>query len=166
MTDRYCQIASHTWLFTSHGTVIFVDTTSGELRHGPLETNPPNVVLVREGERARLRFVGSTGPQEITCQLEYSAIVGSERQRSSETAATVGSEFTYVPTNGEEFGLTEHGQFLSAEPGGRMTSRAPRAKLGKVFIFEPRRLARLPKGSDGCRSTAPLFELTMMVFSL
>jgi Methyltransferase domain len=121
VTDSYCQIPSHTWLFTSHGTVVFVDLTSGELRHGPLEANPPNVVLAREGERARLRFVGTDGPREIECRSEYSAIVGSERQRSSATAARAGSEFTYVATNGDEFGLTEHGQFLCAESDGRMT---------------------------------------------
>jgi cephalosporin hydroxylase len=134
MTDPYCQIASHTWLFTSHGTVIFVDTTSGELRHGPL-SNPPNVVLVREGERARLKFVGTDGPQEIACGLEYSAIVRSNSQRSSETAATVGSEFTYVPTNGEEFGLTEHGRFLSAEPGGRITLSRTTCQAWESFFL-------------------------------
>jgi hypothetical protein len=126
MAVPFGHIASHAWLFTSHGTVIFVDNMSGELRHGPLQASPPNVLLVREGERARLSFVGTHGPREIACGSEYSASVGSERQRSSnETAATVGSELTYVPIDGEEFGLTEHGRFLCAEPDGRMTlSRA------------------------------------------
>jgi len=50
-----------TLLLTSHGTVVFVDTTSGELRHGPLVGSPSNVVLVREGEQARIRFVGADG---------------------------------------------------------------------------------------------------------
>jgi hypothetical protein len=40
MDVSYEQIALRTRLFTSHGTVIFADPASGELRHGPLALNP------------------------------------------------------------------------------------------------------------------------------
>ena len=114
------QIGSCTRLFTSHGTVMFIDTLSGELRHGPLESSPSNVVLVREGERARLKFVGIEDQQDVACLPEYSAIVSSEKVRRQAAIAT-GSVFTYVPGAGEEFGLTQGGQFLSAESDGRIT---------------------------------------------
>jgi len=116
----YEQIGSNKSLFTSHGTVMFVDAASGELRHGRLEHRLPNVLLVCEGEQVRLKWVDTDNHQDIACLSKYSAVVGSEKVR--ETAADItGSVFTYVRTTGKEFGLTQNGLFLSAEPDGRIT---------------------------------------------
>jgi FkbM family methyltransferase len=108
-------------LFTAHGTVMFVDQASGELRHGRLEGSPDNVVLTECGEAARIRLLGADGYQDIECLSEYSAVVGSARIGSDFS----GSVFTVAPAGGAEFGLTRGAHFLSAEPDGRVTlSRA------------------------------------------
>jgi hypothetical protein len=100
---------------------MFVDTLSGELRHGPLEGSSSNVALAREGERARLRFVGTGDQRDIACLPEYSAVLDSEKVGRHKAAIARGTVFTYVPGAGEEFGLTQGGQFLSAERDGRIT---------------------------------------------
>jgi predicted O-methyltransferase YrrM len=131
------QISLCTRLFTSHGTVVFVDTVSGGLRHGPLAGSPSNVVLVREGERARLRFIGADQQHDIACTPDYSAVVGSKNLsrnlRNNKGAMNTGSVFAYVQKSGEEFGLTERGQFLSADVDGRITLSRPVCKAWERF---------------------------------
>jgi hypothetical protein len=117
MDVSYQQTGSGTQLFTSHGTVIFVDPASGELRHGPPAGSPSNVVLVREGEQARIRFVDANGQQDIVFLPEYSAVIGSDKA----AAITFGSVFSCAIVLGKEFGLNECGKFLCAEPDGRIT---------------------------------------------
>jgi hypothetical protein len=119
------QIVAVTRLFTAHGTVMFVNLPSGELRHGPLAGSPPNVILVREGEQARLRFVGKEGQQDIACFPEYSVILESTNFQKDTTTAASGTVFSYVPAGDQRFSLSERGQFLTAELDGRITlSRA------------------------------------------
>jgi FkbM family methyltransferase len=118
-------------LFTSHGTVMFVDRATGELRHGLLEHSPPNVLLVCEEEWARLRLIDVASQHDIACLSKYSAVVGSEKARDNGTIT--GSSFSCVPTSGKEFGLTQNGLFLSAEPDGRIALRAPHLKAWEMF---------------------------------
>ena len=69
---------------------MFVDTNSGELRHGLPEFSPVNVVVVCEGELARIRFVGGEEAGDIACLPEYSAVIGSEKYKTynNEVAST------------------------------------------------------------------------------
>jgi FkbM family methyltransferase len=115
------QMGSGEQAFTSHGTVMFVDAASGELRHGSFETSPSNVALSRQGGTARIRFIGAGSEQNIACLPEYSAIVGSVRMRNTEVTAATSNVFTFVPAAGKEFGLRDGGRYLSAEPDGRIT---------------------------------------------
>jgi hypothetical protein len=71
--DAYDQQVGPGMRFTSHGTVLFVDTVSGEPRHGPLVVSPANVIVVRE-EKQALRFIGAGGQQDIVFLPEYSAV--------------------------------------------------------------------------------------------
>lgn len=115
------QIVSSLRLFTSHGTVVFVDEVSGELRHGPLADSPSNVILVREGVQARIRFVGVDGCRDIMLPPEYSTGIDPDKARTNEGATTACSVFSLITTVGKKFGLIERGKFLCAEPDGRIT---------------------------------------------
>ena len=106
-------------VFTSHGTVMFVDTRSGELRHGPLEISPPNVALVHEGQHARLTFVRPEAQDDIACLRDYSGVINSEKLK--EHNDTPGSVFRFVSTPTEEFALTDGSRFVCAENDGRVT---------------------------------------------
>ncbi len=124
MADNDSQVSSRSRFFTSQGTVMFVDPISGELRHGPPEGCPSNVVLVRDGERAKLTFVNAGCQEDIVCWSEYSAAVGSEKAQKHRSQIT-GTVFTYIPTANEEFGLAERGKILCAERDGRITLSRP-----------------------------------------
>jgi hypothetical protein len=119
-------------LLTFHGTVVFVDTTSGELRHGPVTASPSNVVLVRDGEQVRIKFVGPGGQQDIVCLPDYSAVVGSPKAGTNDTAITP-TVFSCVGAASEDFGLTAHGKFLSAERDGRLTLSRPHCRAWEKF---------------------------------
>ncbi len=126
------QIGSNNRIFTSHGTIMFVDTASGELRHGLLERSPSNVIFVPEGEQARIKFCGVDSPQDIAFLPEYSAVVGSEKAATH----TKSSVFFLVTTIGKEFALTERGKFLCAEPDGRITLSRSECKLWERFYTD------------------------------
>ncbi len=123
---------SGTRLFTFHGTVAFVDTASGELRHGPVMVSPSNVLLVRDGEQVRIKFIGPEGQQDIVCLPEYSAAVGSGKVRTNDTAITP-TVFSCVATTGDDFGLTAHSKFLSAVSDGRFILSVPHCLAWEKF---------------------------------
>lgn len=111
-------------VFTSHGTVLFVDEASGELRHGMPQNCPANVRLFSQGEEWQLRFVNSRSEKEIECLPAYSAIIDSPRIISDARANRAGTAFVRIDTfshwSGEKFGLKAADQFLRALPGGEV----------------------------------------------
>ena len=116
------EIGSSDIVYTSHGTVLFVDGASGELRHGSPETSPFNVALAFDGEHVRVCFYDGTSERTIACQPDCSARVDSGTlQANEETTAIASSLFTRLPIGGREFGLTAQGKFLCAEPAGQIT---------------------------------------------
>ena len=122
-------------LFTSHITVVFVDTVSGELRHGPLDGSPPNVFLVRNGDVAQLQYVDRNGKRtDIVCLPEYSAILGSETVRQNNNMFA-GSTFSFVPISRGTFALSDGGQFLCAEYDGRITKSRSVCREWETFHF-------------------------------
>ena len=128
------EIGSSAQVYTSQGTVLFVDGASGELRHGSPETSPFNVALALDGEHVRICFYDGTSERTIACQPDCSARVDSGTvQANEETAGIASSLFTRLPTGGREFGLAAQGKFLCAEPAGQITlSRSECSDWGEI----------------------------------
>lgn len=104
---------------TAHGTILFVVPESGELRHGRAEEIPSNVLMVLDGDVARLNYLIGTERREIVCLPEFSAVVGSDLATRRQ-APRAGTTFTRITGNDRGFGLQCGGLFLSAEPDGRL----------------------------------------------
>lgn len=123
MSNRILGMGVGERLFTGHGTAVFVDPISGELRHSALEGSPNNVSLLVDGDMAR--FVFAADPSEkgvdVLCLPECSGVVGSQKLLFAQTIAAGGRVFAVVPTDSHEFGLSSEGRFLSAEADGRIT---------------------------------------------
>ena len=126
------QMDSATRLLSFRDTVAFVDTDSGELRHGPAMGSPSNVVLIRDGELMRIKFNGAEGQQDIEFLPDYSAVVGSPKARTKDTLVST-TAFSIVATAPGEFGLTADGKFLCSEPDGRITLSRPHCNAWERF---------------------------------
>jgi FkbM family methyltransferase len=120
-------------VFTHHGTVLYIDNMSGELRHGLPQNSPSNVILVREGPCAQIRFVGTEGQKNIAFLPEFAAVVGSEKLRNDEAGIAAHTVLAWVSSYGKAFGLTKDGQFLSALPSGSLKFNAPHFKDWERF---------------------------------
>jgi hypothetical protein len=57
-------------LFTTHGTVLYVDPSSGNLRHRRLEESPTNAGLVTDGARGRLMYSVAGSVRPILCSAD------------------------------------------------------------------------------------------------
>jgi len=123
-------------VFTSHGTSVFVDTSSGEVRHAALENSPNNTVLVRLGSQAYLRFVDSGIEKEIIHLSDYSAVIGSDRLSGFEILDFIsGNMFNAINITDREFGLEQNGKFLCAELDGRITLSRSACEIWERFHF-------------------------------
>jgi len=123
-------------VFTSHGTSVFVDTSSGEVRHGAFERSPNNTVLVQLGSESYLRFVDSGNDKEIVHLSEYSAIVGSSKLSNYDVLNFIsGNTFKKINITDREFGLEQNGTFLCAEPDGRITLSRSTCEIWERFHF-------------------------------
>jgi FkbM family methyltransferase len=123
-------------IFTSHGTTLFVDTSSGELRHGLLEHSPNNVLLTQDGEFAHICFIDGEGKMDILHLSEYSAVVDSKRIDVLDVLNLIPSNtlsFVELPRN--KFGFVQNGIFLSARSDGRITLSAPLCRGWENFHF-------------------------------
>jgi hypothetical protein len=150
MAGNHLHMRSGKQLFTSHGTMIFVDTVSGELRHGPTVGSPCNVVLEREGDLARVRFSDADGRREFVFQPECSYLVSSDNVLANEATVAAHTLFTCAVTGESEFGLTAGGKFLCAEPDGRIT--LSRSLCGTWERFHTRAEASASSGLVANRS--------------
>jgi len=57
---------------TGHGTVVYVDPSTGELRHGSPLTSPPNAKLLRGNSLCRLVRAIELYSQPIICLNDHS----------------------------------------------------------------------------------------------
>jgi glycosyltransferase involved in cell wall biosynthesis len=118
-------------LFTFHGTVVYVDPSSGLLRHGPPETSPPNIVLTAQAKDDRVvrsaRLVARDGSVEtqVSCSPAECRAFPNE---SSSAALDV------IPLERGLFGLRCEGLFLCAEPGGALTLSREVCSIWEAFI--------------------------------
>jgi len=131
-------VSPPTRIFTTWGTVLYVDPASGELRHGPIDGSPENAFFLPdprpEGSRPRgclaLGF-GDTA-QLIACRAERSRTLGESDEKDQAAAAT---RLTVVELERGLVGLQANGAFLSAEPDGRITLSKSWCSLWEFFLL-------------------------------
>src|SRR5258708_1481169 len=59
-------------IFTIHRTVLYVDPATGELRHGPHATSPPNARLHCEGSQGRIVYTTDGRERPVACSADRS----------------------------------------------------------------------------------------------
>ena len=111
-------------LGTAFGTIVYLDETAGELRHGAIATSPANAVLATDrgpsaaAARGALCHLANGSPRPIACSAEGS-------WSTSGAAAPDGSlrlaEFAIGPLDGGLASLAAEGLYLCAEADGRVT---------------------------------------------
>jgi len=122
-------------IVTSHGTVLFVDPASGELRHGPPDRSPVNARLISDGSHGRIvhEVAGSLLP--VSCGATSSRAIDAIKDADAAAHPTV---FAVVSMDPPRIGLKAEGLFLCAERDGRVTlSRPECAALESFVISEP-----------------------------
>lgn len=116
------QTGSPERVFTSHGTTLFVDILSGELRHGHFEHCPSNVVLIREGPLAHLKFSDKTSLRQLVYLVSFSSTTDSSKlELSGNNLPFRNDALSISALDNNEFALCQDNMFLCAEPDGRIT---------------------------------------------
>lgn len=116
------QTGSPERVFTSHGTTLFVDISSGELRHGSFQRCPSNVVLMRDGALASLKFSDKSSSRTLVYLASFSSTIDSSKLDSlNNDLPASGHALSLCCLENNEFALSQDGMFLCAEPDGRVT---------------------------------------------
>jgi glycosyltransferase involved in cell wall biosynthesis len=110
-------------IFTTWGTVLYVDVASGELRHGPIETSPANAVFALDPTATGPRRQGWLMHDEAgrLAPIAYGALAC----RAVPSTATGDPPIPptlldLVPLERGLIALSEGGRFLCAQPDGRL----------------------------------------------
>jgi len=122
-----------TRLFTTLGTALFVDVTTGELHHGTLEESPGNAVFVTEPGMVRAGRImqhsdGAYRP--ILCGPEGCRVLGD----APAGEALAGTRLELVPLERGLIAVKSDDLFLCAEPGGRLTLSRRLCSLWECFL--------------------------------
>jgi hypothetical protein len=119
---------SRTRLFTAFGTVLYVEPTTGELRHGPVDQSPANAFFVADGNaggalpRGRLAHETNGSLNPIVCHSDVCLLAPEAQRLNRSTDAT---SYDLIPLERGLLTLRSGGLFLSAIPDGRTILRAP-----------------------------------------
>jgi hypothetical protein len=129
--------APPTRLFTTWGTVLYVDADSGELRHGPIDSGPENAVFVADADvlpgRRQGWMVYNQGDtaKRILCTPEKGfAVAGVEGDDGLDTATLL----ELIPLERGLIAFTAEGRFLCAEPDGRVALARPWCSTWEWFL--------------------------------
>lgn len=117
-------------LITNHGTVVFLDEPTGELRHGPADNSPTNAFAVVENTRCQL-IVRKQGLSFDVTSRPSPIIVTDE----SEYVAF--SNLEIVSYGGGQFALKSKELVLCAEPDGRISLDRTSAGAWGRFTLRP-----------------------------
>ncbi|TGT68781.1 hypothetical protein EN802_26160 [bacterium M00.F.Ca.ET.159.01.1.1] len=124
-------------LFTAFGTVLFVDPSTGELRHGAFESSPANAYFESgknspEGHRqGRLVCVADGSPEPIHCYPDICLTASQLRRQGRSDGATT---LELIALERGLLTLRSNGRFLSAIPGGEVTHGASVCSTWELFI--------------------------------
>jgi len=128
----------NTRVFSVWGTVLYVDPATGQLRHGPIDESPENVIFVVDrtlpGSKLRGWLVHDLGDslQPITCaaHLCWSAAVSAEGE-----PAEGPTPLALVELERGLVGIEADGRFLGAQPDGSVILVTPRCSLWEFFLL-------------------------------
>jgi hypothetical protein len=129
--------APHARIYTSWGTVLYVDPASGELRHGAIETSPENAVIaaapeaMRAGRRGRIMHTANGVCEAIICRAARSLSASRTDGIDGEVGGTL---FELVHLERGLIALREGGQFLCAEPTGSVTLSRSLCSVWECFL--------------------------------
>lgn len=127
-------------LFTTHGTVVYVDRNSGQLRHGAVSGSPTNARLVSDGAHGQV-VCETAGPlQPITCVGGACRTMDRVGTGDAPVAPTL---FEVIRLDQGWVGLKAEGLFLSAVPDGTgsVALSAPLCRAWENFLLaDPRPL--------------------------
>ena len=105
-------------VFTNRGDILYIDTISRELRHGPVGDSPLNAGFVSQGTHGQIVHEARAFLQPIICERNRCRAIESanagERLALPTTLEVVQLGYGWV-------GLRAEGMFLCAEPGGQVT---------------------------------------------
>jgi len=110
-------------LFTTHGTVLYVDVGSGELRHGVIESSPANAVFAADPGSPPTRRQGcmmhdtGEGCEPVVCLAEHCWTLSS----ATRAASAAPTSLQIVPVGRGLLGLRSGNLYLCAQPDGRLT---------------------------------------------
>lgn len=124
-------------LLTCFGTQLYLDPSSGELRHGDAGAVPANVVLQTDalsGTASRdARLVYNTGGRQgdIDCRSDR-CVAAAADSMAADTGRTI--VLDVVALERGLFALASHGKFLMAEPGGRVALCAAICRTWELWL--------------------------------
>ena len=124
-------------LFTTFGTVIFVDPTTGELRHGPIESSPENVVLVPHTSLGAPHRLGCLLYESEGLRKPIAFLAGQFHvidPAEGDDGLTGAAEVEIVSLERGLIALKCDGMFLTAEPAGRIDGSRPWCRLWEMFL--------------------------------
>jgi hypothetical protein len=148
-------------LFTTHGTVLYVDPISGELRHGPLESSPANARLLLDGPHGQIMHDVAGSLQPVVCLADRSHTIDSTGSSESPAAPTM---FELIPLYQRWMGLRSANLFLSAEPDGRVTLSREVCSAWESFLPTHNSLrTKTPSLSISCIETRDISKAVQAV---
>lgn len=128
-------------IFTLHGTVLYVDESSGEMRHGSVADSPCNVVFVWREGYGEIVYRPEGEDQEVTITVD--SATNALLAGNSKDTTRMPANFEKVPmTNGwgatnNRVGLRSNGVFLCAQPDGSIRLNRPHCQLWEHFRIVP-----------------------------
>jgi hypothetical protein len=124
-------------IYTSWGTVLYVDSASGQLRHGPTETSPENAVFVADRTTAGLyrqgRFMFDNGErlEPIACGALSCRSVAMAGDLDPPVAPTL---LELLPLERGLIAFRAGRQFICAQPDGRLDLTNTRCSTWECFL--------------------------------
>jgi hypothetical protein len=119
-------------IFTIHGTVLYVESTNGELRHGPPATSPRNAGIISDGSSGQIMYMADGALQPIAC-LTHSSQSISALEKAAVSA--IPTRLDIVQLDGGWIALKAQNQYLCAEADGRITLSRKEHQAWEHFVI-------------------------------
>jgi glycosyltransferase involved in cell wall biosynthesis len=126
-----------TRLFTTWGTVLYVDGVSGELRHGPIGSSPANAVFAPElpvsagGAVGRLAYDRSGACEPLFC---HDGRLLTAFASAGKAGGATPTQLQLMPLERGLIALKAGGIYLCADPDGRITLSRSACSLWECFL--------------------------------
>jgi hypothetical protein len=144
-------------VYTTHGTVLYVDGISRELRHGPIVSSPVNALFLPDGSHGRIMYDAGDSLQALSCSSGRSELLACAEAQDSETDDTTRSlPLEVVRLDLGLIGLRARDLFLCAEPDGRLTLSRPHCSSWEKFRLFKSPDAESSKAAEDGSAALPL----------